>query len=176
MIFTPAEISGAFYITLEPRTDDRGYFRRMFCQDEFTKAGINFHMVQINQAFTKAKGVLRGLHWQVPPKGEAKVFQCLKGKIFDVIADVRPKSPTFGEWIGTILDEDDPKLLYIPEELAHGYITLSENCQVSYMVSEFYAPQYEKGMRWNDPFFKIKWPISPTFLSEKDANFIDFKI
>lgn len=179
MIFTPTEIEGMFYVDLEPRIDDRGYFVRQFAQEEFEKTGINFKMVQTNQAYTKQKGVLRGLHWQTEPKLEAKFFQCLKGEIFDVVADTRPNSPSFKKWVGVNLSGDKFRLLYIPGDLAHGYETLTENCMVQYMVSEFYSPEFEKGLRWNDPTFNINWPIEPTFMSEKDKNlpnFSDLKI
>jgi dTDP-4-dehydrorhamnose 3,5-epimerase len=165
-----------YYIDLEPRIDDRGYFCRQFAQEEFDKAEIDFKMVQTNQAFTKAKGVLRGVHWQITPKLEAKVFQCLNGEIFDAVADVREDSPSFGKWLGINLKSDKFRLLFIPGGLAHGYETLTENCRVQYMVSEFYAPDYERGMRWNDPFFDIKWPIKPSFISDKDSNLPDFKL
>ena len=176
MIFKPAEILGVFYVTLELHEDDRGYFTRVFCQNEFHWAGIDdFNIVQINQAFTKQPGVLRGLHWQTKPKEEAKFFQCLQGEVFDVLADVRPDSPTFGKWMGTKLSAGEKKLLFIPKGLAHGYETLSENCVVQYMVSEFYSPEVEIGIRWNEPFFKIKWPLEPKFISEKDSNLPDFQ-
>lgn len=175
MIFSPAEISGMYIITLEPREDNRGGFARLFCKNEFTKAGIDFTAVQINQARTKNKGTLRGLHWQTAPKEEVKVFQCLEGSIYDVVADTRPDSPTFGKWLGTQLDADVPKILYIPGGLAHGYQTLKDNSRVQYLVSEFYSPENEKGVRWNDPFFKITWPLPPVSLSEKDSGYPDFK-
>src|SRR3989344_4329931 len=165
MIFTPTEISGMYYVDLEPRVDDRGYFCRQFAQEEYEKAGIDFKMVQTNQAYTKAKGVLRGMHWQIAPKLEAKVFQCLNGEIFDVVADVRPDSSSFGKWVGTNLKSDKFRLLFIPGGLAHGYETLEDNSRVQYMVSEFYAPDFERGLRWNDPFFNIKWPLEPSFIS-----------
>lgn len=170
MIFTPTEIDGAFLVELQPRVDDRGYFTRVFAQEEFDVAKINFKMVQTNQAFTKVKGVLRGMHWQTEPKLEAKFFQCLQGEIYDVICDVRPNSPTYGKWAGFNLKGDEFKLLFIPGGLAHGYETLTENCRVQYMVSEFYAPEVERGFRWNDPTFNIKWPIEPSFMSDKDKN------
>lgn len=175
MIFTPTKIKDAFVVTLEPHIDDRGYFTRFFAQEEFDKAGIDFKMVQTNQAFTKAKGVLRGMHWQTKPKLEAKFFACLEGEIYDAICDVRNDSPTFGVWEGFHLKPDDFKLLFIPGGLAHGYETLTENCKVQYMVSEFYAPDYEKGFIWNDPTFKIEWPMEPTFMSDKDKNLPNFK-
>lgn len=176
MIFNPTEIDGMFTVTLEPHEDDRGYFARMFAREEFEKAGItDFKIVQINQAFTKAKGVLRGLHWQTKPKEEAKFFQCLEGEIFDVAADVRPGSKTFGKWVGVHLKASEKTLVYIPKGLAHGYETLTENCKVQYMVSEFYSPDMERGFRWDDPAFNIKWPIKPTFMSDKDKNLPEFK-
>lgn len=175
MKFIPTEIDGAFLVELEPHIDDRGYFTRFFAQEEFDKAGINFKMVQTNQAFTKAKGVLRGLHWQTEPKLEAKFFSCLAGEIFDVICDVRKNSPTYGKWEGFHLKGDEFKLLYIPGGIAHGYETLTENCKVQYMVSEFYSPEFEKGFRWNDSTFNIKWLMEPTFTSDKDANLPEFK-
>jgi dTDP-4-dehydrorhamnose 3,5-epimerase len=176
MIFTPTKIDGMFEITLEPHEDERGYFRRMFAQEEFAKAGINdFKIVQINQAYTKSSGVLRGLHWQTEPKLEAKYFQCLKGEIFDVVVDTRIGSKTYGIWEGFNLKSDEKKLLFVPGGCAHGYETLTDDCMVQYMVSEFYSPEYEKGIRWNDPTFNIKWPMEPTFMSEKDKNLPDFK-
>jgi dTDP-4-dehydrorhamnose 3,5-epimerase len=175
MIFTPTEIDGAFLVELQPRIHERGYFTRQFAQEEFTAAGIDFKMVQTNQAFTKAKGVLRGMHWQTEPKLEAKFFQCLQGEIFDVICDVRVGSPTYGKWAGFNLKADEFKLLFIPGGLAHGYETLTENCKVQYMVGEFYSPENERGFRWNDPTFNIKWPIEPSFMSDKDKNLPDYQ-
>ena len=179
MKFTSTKINGVYIVELEPRIDERGYFTRFFAQEEFERAGIDFRMVQTNQAFTKGKGVLRGLHWQTEPKLEAKFFSCLNGEIFDVVCDVRKDSPTYGNWEGFHLNPDDFKLLFIPGGLAHGYETLTENCKVQYMVSEFYSPEYEKGFRWDDPTFNIKWPMEPTFMSEKDKNlpsFADLKL
>lgn len=175
MIFTPTEIDGAFLVELAPRIDQRGYFTRVFAQEEFKAAKIDFKMVQTNQAFTKAKGVLRGMHWQTEPKLEAKFFQCLQGEIFDVICDTRLNSKTYGKWAGFHLKSDEFKLLFIPGGLAHGYETLTENCHVQYMVAEFYSPEFEKGFRWNDPTFNIKWPMEPSFMSEKDKNLPNYE-
>ncbi|HKB88350.1 MAG TPA: dTDP-4-dehydrorhamnose 3,5-epimerase [Patescibacteria group bacterium] len=174
MKFISTEIDGVFLVELEPRIDDRGYFTRQFAQEEFDAKGIKFKMVQTNQAFTKAKGVLRGMHWQTEPKLESKFFQCLDGEIFDVICDTRPDSPTYGKWQGFNLTGAEFKLLFIPGGIAHGYETLTDNCKVQYMVSEFYAPETEKGFRWNDPTFNIKWPMEPTFMSDKDKNLPDY--
>jgi dTDP-4-dehydrorhamnose 3,5-epimerase len=176
MKFIKTKIAGMYYVDLEPRGDDRGYFVRQYAEEEYQqKAGINFKMVQTNQAFTKDKGVLRGMHWQEYPKLEPKVFQCLDGEVYDVVADVRRDSPTYGKWLGTALKGDKLRLLYIPGGLAHGYETLTENCRVQYMVGEFYSPEQEKGIRWDDPFFKIKWPLKPAIMSDKDKSFADFK-
>ena len=175
MIFSPTDIHGLYKITLEPRIDDRGYFCRVFAEEEFLNAGIDFKMVHTNQARTKDAGVLRGLHWQTEPKLEAKVFRCLEGKVFDVVADVSPDSPTFGKWAGFELSGDKLETLYIPGGLAHGYETLTTNCLVEYMVTEFYSPQFEIGFRFDDPFFNIKWPLTPSFMSDKDKNLPNFK-
>lgn len=174
MIFTPTKIEGMFYVDLEPHIDERGYFSRVFAQEEFEKAKIDFKMVQVNQAFTKLKGVLRGMHWQTEPKLEAKFFQCLDGEVYDVVVDVRKDSPSYMKWAGTKLSGDKFRLLYIPGGLPHGYETLTKNCRVQYMVSEFYSPENEKGFRWDDPAFNIEWPIPPTFMSEKDKNLPNF--
>lgn len=174
MIFTPTSIFGMYTVTLEPREDARGSFARVLCLNELSKAGLDFHVAQINQASTKMKGVIRGLHWQTAPHEEAKVFQCIKGSICDVVADVRKDSPTFGKWIATELSASGPTLLFVPKGVAHGYQTLEDNCTVQYIVSEFYAPESEKGIRWNDPVFNIKWPLEPSFVSEKDSKWPDF--
>jgi dTDP-4-dehydrorhamnose 3,5-epimerase len=176
MLFKPTSIAGMFTITLEPREDERGYFARQYCQNEFTKAGItDYRIVQINQAKTKIQGAVRGLHWQTAPKEEAKIFQCLEGEIFDVVADIRPDSPSFGKWLGVKLIGGSSTQLFIPKGVAHGYQVLSKECRVQYLVSEFYAPETERGIRYNDPLFTISWPAPVTFVTPKDQNWPDFK-
>jgi len=175
MIFTPVPISGMYTITLEPRSDSRGSFARIFCQEEFKKAGIVFNIAQINRTVTKDKWALRGLHMQTFPKEEAKVVGCIRGKVYDVVADVRPKSQTFGKWFGINLLASESTLVYIPKGVVHGYQTLAERSQVQYLVSEFYSPKHEFGIRWDDPYFNISWPHTPSAISPKDLQWPDFK-
>lgn len=170
MIFTPTEFKDLYVIKREPRGDDRGWFARTFAKEELQKVGIDFDIVHINQAFTKEKGTLRGMHWQIAPKEEGKIFQCIKGKIFDVAIDMREGSPTFHKWFGVELSEDNHTMSYIPKGFSHGYQTLTEDCLVQYFVSEYYAPEFEKGVMWNDPAFGIDWPIKNPILSPKDQQ------
>jgi dTDP-4-dehydrorhamnose 3,5-epimerase len=170
MIFTPTKCRDLYVIRREPRDDNRGWFARTFAKEELKKAGIEFNLVHINQAFTKEKGTLRGMHRQVAPKEEAKIFQCLKGKIFDVSIDMREGSPTYHKWFGIELSEDNHTMTYIPKGFAHGYQTLTEDCLVQYFVDEYYEPEAEKGVMWNDPAFNIDWPIKTPILSPKDQK------
>lgn len=175
MTFIPTAIQGMFRIKLDPRVDERGYFSRIFCQEEFTKAGISHKIAQINQALTKASGTIRGLHWQIAPKLEFKVFRCIQGEVYEVAADVRPDSPSFGKWVGTRLSGNSLETIYLPGGVANGYQTLTQDCVVEYLNSEYYSPEHERGIRWDDPLFNITWPQKPSFLSTKDTSFPDFK-
>lgn len=175
MEFLKGKIEGLKYIQLDIKGDNRGNFVRAFSQKELLEGGINFHIVEINQTYTKAKGTLRGLHWQVEPNIQGKIFQCISGKIFDVIADVRPGSPTFGQWEGITLEADSGKLLFAPPGTAHGYLTLTEDTRLQYWVSGYYSQADEKGIRYNDPLFDIKWPENPLVISDKDRAWPDFK-
>lgn len=170
------KIEGVYIIDLEPRGDARGYFTRVFCKDELKKAGISYNIVQINRSKTEKKGTIRGLHFQKSPKQEDKIVQCLVGSVFDVALDLRKNSPTFGKWVGEELSADNKKMLLIPKGVAHGFQTLEKNCTVEYFVSQFYSPQKESGVRWNDPMFKIKWPIKKAITSEKDGNWPDYTL
>ncbi len=175
MIITPTKIEGVFIIEPEPREDVRGYFARVFAKDELEKAGVNFSIVHINRSLTIEKGTIRGMHYQIEPMQEDKIVQCLQGKIFDVALDLRKESKTFGQWVGQILDPGNKKMLLLPKGCAHGFQTLEENAVVEYFVTEYYAPEFENGIRYNDPRFGIAWPIKDAVLSEKDANWPDFK-
>ncbi len=175
MIIRPTKIEGVFIIDPEPREDARGYFARIFAKEELQKAGIDFSIVHINRSLSKEKGVIRGMHYQKTPKGEDKIIQCLSGKIFDVALDIRPGSKTFGQWVSETLTPDNKKMLLLPKGCAHGFQTLEENTVVEYFVTEYYAPQFENGIRYNDPRFAIDWPIKDAVLSEKDDNWPDFK-
>lgn len=174
MHFTETELKGAFIIDLDKREDNRGYFARVFCANEFKDHGLKDVFVQANMSQTKHKHTIRGMHYQVDGAEEAKVIRCTKGSILDVIIDIREGSPTRGQHIKVELSQENQRQLYVPEGFAHGFITLEDDIEVSYLVSAFYAPGKEQGIRWNDPAFGIDWPTDNPILSEKDANHPDF--
>jgi dTDP-4-dehydrorhamnose 3,5-epimerase len=176
MIFEELPLKEAWLITARPHKDERGYFARMYCETAFKEQGLNTRWVQVNQSFNRQSGILRGLHRQLAPHAEIKLVTCLVGTIYDVIVDLRPTSSTYKQWYGVALSENNHRLLYVPAGFAHGYQTLTENALVSYQVSDFYAPQAESGIRWNDPAFQIEWPSAPQrIISSKDAIWGDFK-
>lgn len=171
MIFYETELPGAFVIEEEAKEDSRGFFARAWCRKEYETNGLNPELVQANLAFSKKKGTLRGIHYQVPPFEEAKSVRCLRGAIYDVIIDLRPGSPTFARWTGVELSPENRRMLYVPEGFAHGYQTLVDDTEVFYQVSEFYAPECERGIRWDDPAFAIRWPEPDRpIISDKDAG------
>jgi dTDP-4-dehydrorhamnose 3,5-epimerase len=174
MLFTETRLKGAFIIQLEKRGDERGFFARTFCQKEFSDYGLNTRISQANLAYSRFKGTLRGMHYQAKPHAEAKLVRCTKGAVFDVAVDLRPDSATYCQWFGVELTSDNYKMFYIPEDFAHGYMTIEDHCELTYMVSAFYAPDAERGARWDDPSFKIKWPLSPEVISDKDKKWADF--
>ena len=176
MIFTPTKLKDAFIIDLDRREDNRGFFARAWCQNEFTENGLNPRLVQCNLSFNDHRGTLRGMHYQVTPHEEVKVVRCTRGAIFDVIIDLRPDSPTYMEWLGVELTADNRKMLYVPEGFAHGYQTLEDATETFYQVSEFYTPGAESGIRWNDPAFRIEWPeVESRLMSEKDQSWPDYR-
>jgi len=149
--------------------DHRGWFMESFCQDWFSDVGIPINFVQDNHSFSASKGTLRGLHYQLNPKAQAKLVRCTRGTIFDVAVDIQKGSPTYGKWFGIELSEENKKQLFIPTGFAHGFITLTDLTEVQYKVNEYYAPEYERGILWNDPSIGIKWPLNvPPVLSKKD--------
>lgn len=174
MIFTETKLKGAYLIDLQKREDHRGFFARAFCADEFKAHGLNSVFVQGNISRTLKKHTLRGMHYQVDGAEEAKLVRCTKGKILDVILDVRKDSPTFGQHVAVELSEDNHRQIYVPEGFAHGFLTLVDNIEVAYLVSQFYSPGKEKGIRWNDTQFNIQWPVDAPVLSEKDAGYADY--
>ncbi len=174
MKFLPTPLNDAYLIELERRGDDRGFFARFFCQNEFGKAGLVTQFVQINNSLSTTKGTLRGLHYQLAPAAEVKVVRCLRGALFDCIVDIRPDSSTFGQWFGAELNEDNRLMMYVPRGFAHAILTLKDNTEALYLVSDFYSPENERGLRWNDPRFGIAWPIDPVEVSPKDAGWPDF--
>lgn len=174
MIFTETPLKGAFLIDLEKRGDDRGFFARAFCEKEFATHELSTHFCQVNNSLSALKGTLRGMHYQLAPRAETKVVRCIRGALFDVILDLRKDSATFGQSFGAELSAENRRMMYVPRGFAHGFITLSENAEAFYFVDEFYAPQAERGVRWNDPKFKIQWPMMPVVLSDKDRDQRDF--
>ena len=175
MKFNKTAILGAYIIELEKIGDERGFFARAWCQKEFREHDLVTQFVQCNLSFNKRGNTLRGMHYQSAPLEEVKLVRCTRGAIFDVIIDLRPESSTFLKWIGVELTSDNYNMLYIPEGFAHGYLTLTEEAEVFYQVSQFYSPGHERGVRWNDPVFKIDWPIDGDLvISEKDNNWPNF--
>jgi dTDP-4-dehydrorhamnose 3,5-epimerase len=172
LIQTP--LNDAYLIELDRIGDQRGFFARIFCAKEFENLGIVRQFAQINDAFSVQKGTLRGLHYQIAPSSEVKIVRCLSGGIWDVIVDLRPESSTFCRWFGAELNEDNRLMMYAPRGFAHGMLTLVDNSEALYLVSDFYDPGRERGIRWDDPHFAINWPISPTEISLKDANWPNF--
>ncbi|MBB3268224.1 dTDP-4-dehydrorhamnose 3,5-epimerase [Azospirillum sp. OGB3] len=174
MKFHKTPLHGAHLIELEKRGDDRGFFARFFCEREFAEAGLCTRFVQINNSLSAKAGTLRGLHYQLTPDAEVKVVRCLKGALYDVLLDLRPDSPTYGKWFGAELNEENRLMMYVPQGFAHGFITLTDNTEALYLVSAFYGPDNERGVRYNDPRFGVEWPIAPTEISDKDRNWRDF--
>lgn len=174
MIFHETPLPGAFVIDLEKRGDDRGFFARAFCEKEFGQHGLSTHYVQVNNSSSAQKGTLRGMHYQLAPKAETKVVRCIKGSLYDVILDLRKDSPTFGRSFGAELSAENRRMMYVPKGFAHGFITLADDTEAFYFVDEFYAPETERGIRFDDPRFGIEWPAAPTVLSDKDRNWRDF--
>ncbi len=176
MIFNETPLKGAYTIELEKRGDERGFFARFFCIKEFEALNLDSKIVQINNSLSKDKGTLRGIHYQLKPKAETKIVRCIRGSLWDVIVDLRVDSPTFLKWYGAELNEENRKMMLVPKGFGHGFITLSENTEALYLVTEFYSPENERGIRWNDTKIGIQWPINPEIISEKDKNHPDFNI
>ena len=172
MIFTETELKGAFIIDLEQRQDRRGFFARTFCTEEFEAHGLKPTVVQCNLSFNYKKGTLRGMHYQTNPVAEAKLVRCSQGAIYDVIIDLRPESPTYLSHIGVELTAENRRSLYIPEMFAHGFQTLTDEAEVVYQMSEFYAPECQRGLRYDDPALGIHWPLPVSEISDKDASIL----
>lgn len=168
------KINGVLIIEPEPRVDERGYFARVFAKEVLKANGIPYNIVHINRSLTVARGTIRGIHYQVKPREEDKIIQCIQGKIFDVAVDLRRNSKTFGKWVSVELSGENMRMFLVPKGCGHAFQTLSQNCLIEYFVTEYYSPENEKGIPWNDPFFKIAWPIKRAALSEKDKNWPPF--
>lgn len=173
MIFTETKLSGAYIIDLEKRGDSRGFFARSFCQDEFERHGLVNKVVQTNVSLSKHQGTLRGMHYQESPYAETKLVRCTQGAIYDVIVDIRPESPTFKQWIGVELSSSNHRMLFVPQHFAHGFMTLVDDSEVTYQVSQVYHPGSERGIRYNDPALGIVWPQEVKVISDKDASWPD---
>jgi len=172
--FTSCPLSGAFVIELEPIQDVRGSFARIWCRREFHDFGLSSAIEQSSVSFNKSKGTLRGMHFQAPPHEEIKLIRCTRGAIYDVILDLRTDSPTYRRWFAVELTPDNGKMVYVPAGFAHGFQTLLDESEVFYQISEAYRPGLARGVRWNDPAFRIKWPIPNPLLSERDRGFPEF--
>ena len=175
MKFTETKLSGAFIIDVNRLSDERGFFARSWCEDEFAAHGIAMPPQQANLSFNPRRGTLRGMHYQLPPYEETKLVRCTRGAILDVIVDLREESPTFGQWIGVELTADSYRMLFVPGRFAHGFLTLEDNTDVCYQVSAKYTPGAERGLRWDDPAIGIRWPFEPALISEKDRAHPDFQ-
>lgn len=175
MIFEETRLPGAYTVRLEKQQDERGFFARAWCRREFTEAGLEANIVQANLSGSRRKGTLRGLHFQLPPAAETKLVRCTRGALFAVILDLRPGSPTHGEWEGVELSPDNDTLLYVPAGFANGFQTLTDDVEAFYLVTASYAPELERGVRYDDPQFGIEWPEEVTVLSDKDAAWPDYQ-
>ena len=176
MKFTETKLKGAYVIELEKLEDERGYFARAWCQQEFLKNGLDAALVQCNVSQNPRKGTLRGLHYQDPPHAETKIVRCTRGALYDVIVDLRPDSATFRQWIAAELTPDNGRMMYVPKGFAHGFQTLEENSMAFYQVSEFYARDCCRGARWNDPQLNITWPLEIAVISPQDKGWGDLNL
>ncbi len=174
MIFQETPIPGAFIVDLEKHEDERGYFGRVWCSREFKGHDLNPNLAQANVSFNRKRGTMRGLHHQLPPHAETKLFKCTGGSIYDVIVDLREDSPKYCTWYGVELSAEKERCLYVPEGCAHGYLALTDGTKILYYTSEDYSPELERGIRYDDPLFDIKWPVRISVVSEKDRSWPDY--
>jgi dTDP-4-dehydrorhamnose 3,5-epimerase len=174
MIFKETKLKGAFIIDPERLEDERGFFARTFCQEEFKSRRLEPTVAQCSLSFNRKKGTLRGMHYQIAPYEEAKLVRCTRGGIYDVALDLRSGSPTFKQWVATEMDAENRKMVYLPKGVAHGFQTLEDNTEVFYQISNFYHLECARGVRWDDAYFKIEWPLTKVILSTKDRSFPDF--
>lgn len=174
MTFRETALKGAFTIDLDPVADERGFFARTWCVKEFEANGLETRLVQCNVSFNTFRGTLRGMHYQIPPAAEVKVVRCTQGAIHDVIADLRPESPTYKRTFSVMLSAENRRMLYIPQYFAHGFLTLTDGAEVFYQMSEYYVPACARGFRWDDATFGISWPDQVRIISAKDRDYPDF--
>ena len=174
MQFVETRIPGVVVVESEPLKDERGSFARAFCAEEYRDAGFPVCIAQCNTSFNRARGTLRGLHYQATPAAETKVVRCTRGRVFDVAVDLRPESQAFCTWTGTELAPEEHRAHLIPEGCAHGFITLAAESEVFYLMGRAHSPEHARGVRWDDPAFAIEWPLRPSVISARDAAFADF--
>jgi dTDP-4-dehydrorhamnose 3,5-epimerase len=174
VLFHETKLAGAYVIEIERRADERGFFARTFCEREFAAHRLPTRFPQSNLSYNRQAGTLRGMHYQANPYRESKLIRCATGSIYDVIVDLRPSSPTRLEWVGVELTAESGRALFVPEGFAHGFITLSDDTNVTYQMGEFYQPDAARGIRWNDPCLSIRWPREPAVIAERDASYPDF--
>ncbi|HYF21181.1 MAG TPA: dTDP-4-dehydrorhamnose 3,5-epimerase [Ramlibacter sp.] len=175
MKFTATPLPGAMLIEMERREDARGWFARTFCSQEFEQHGLPTRMVQGNLSLTERAGTLRGLHYQAAPHAEDKLVQCVRGAIWDCIVDLRPQSPTYCRWFGAELSQSNGRMLFVPKGFAHGFVSLTDDAAVSYLMSAFHEPASARGARWDDPAFGIQWPVPVQGMSDKDRHWPAFQ-
>ncbi|MGC2639222.1 MAG: dTDP-4-dehydrorhamnose 3,5-epimerase [Acidobacteriaceae bacterium] len=175
MNFLPTPLPGVIEIGIEPHRDERGFFARSWCRNEFQQHGLNPSLVQCNISVNASRGTLRGMHWQAPPHAEAKLVRCTRGAVCDVVIDLRPDSPAYKQWVALELTSANYRMAYVPEGCAHGFLTLADDTEVFYQMSEFYHPESARGLRWNDRAFTIQWPEEVRVISERDRTYPDFE-
>ena len=175
MKITETRLKGAYVIEPERLEDERGFFARSWSQRQLADHGLNTLIVECSISFNRAQGTLRGMHYQAQPYAEVKLVRCTAGAIYDCIVDLRPSSPTLNEWVAVELTAENRLALYVPEEFAHGFLTLEDDTEVFYQMSEVYTPASARGVRWNDPAFNIEWPDGVRIMNERDRNFDDFE-
>lgn len=174
MIFDSTTVLGVFEIQIDPKVDERGFFARCWCQKEFADQGLESELVQCSLSYNTRKGTLRGVHYQMDPHSETKVIRCTRGAIYDVVVDLRRHSPTFRGWIARVLTQANRHMMYVPAGCGHGFLTLEDETEVLYQMSEFYHPDSARGVRWDDPTFRIEWPEAVQVISERDRTYPDF--
>jgi dTDP-4-dehydrorhamnose 3,5-epimerase len=175
MILRPQKLEGAFLVEIEPAEDHRGFYALSFSAREFRDHGLTASFVEGGISYNARRGTVRGMHMQLAPHAQAKLVRCTRGAIHDVIIDLRTGSPTHGQWLAVDISASDRKALYVPEGFAHGFQTLEDDVEVTYRLSDYYDPEAEYGVRWNDPRFGIEWPIDQVVISERDRGFDDFR-
>jgi dTDP-4-dehydrorhamnose 3,5-epimerase len=175
MKFSKTKIAGVFEIEIEPFLDDRGFFARTWCRKEFEAQGLDPKLVQCSVSFNTRKGTLRGMHYQEAPYAEAKLVRCVRGSVFDVVIDLRSSSPTFKQWVTVVLNSEKHNMVFVPEGCAHGFLTLENETEVFYEMSEFYDVESARGIRWNDPAFQIAWPDKVEVISERDRTYPNYE-